>query len=262
MNEIENIYVLTNKMERKDFFCIHDNADYWLFVVFQSPILFSYDNIEFFPVNKNSIILYPPKKLQCYKSNDDYFINSFLILNTKAEYFDEFSFPVNKPFTLSQEQINNILLILDGISFIKNTQFFPEKRVLIPDLIHNLFKTIQQAFNSTQLNDSIVNMLHSIKTDMINDPISNTVSKLAQKSGYSEPYFCKIYREQFGSTPGYDRQKQILKKIKQYLETTNLSLETIAELCGMASVPFLIKIFKKSEGLTPHQYRIKMKNKS
>lgn len=258
MAEIQNIYVLTNKIENKDFYCIHEKADYYLLIFFHSSILFSYDGKNYFPVNKNSIVLYSPQQIQAYKSNDEFFLNSFLIFNTEKEYFDDFNIPFNTPFTLTEQQINELILILDGISFIKNTAFFPEKRPHIPQIIGNLFRQIEQYYNSSQSNDNLTKLLHFAQKNIIDDPINNTVRSLAKKSGYSESYFCKIYRQQFGVSPGQERQQQIIKQIKIYLETTNHSLETIAELCGISSLPFMIKIFKKNEKLTPHQYRLKM----
>lgn len=260
MAQFKNIFVLTNKIEDKNFCCVHEKAEHFILVIFQSPVLFSYDAVNYFPVNKNSVILYQPQQLQTYKSNDSYFLNSFLIFDADADYFDKFKFPLNKPFTLTQDMIDEIIVILDGVSFIRNTDYFPEKREQIPQILQNLFEKIDRAYSTST--DSMIAMLYSLRENILNNPIENTVSKLALKAGYSESYFCKLYRQHFGMSPGKERQQQIIKIIKSYLENTDYSLETIAELCGLSSLPFMIKIFKRAESMTPHQYRLKISKRN
>ena len=259
VDELRNIFVLTNKIEDKNFSCVHEKAGHFVLVIFQSPVLFSYDAVNYFPVRKNSVILYSPQQLQAYKSNDSYFLNSFLILDADYGFFNQFHFPLNKPFSLSQKAIDEAIVILDGVSFIRNTDYFPEKRAQVPSILRNLFEKIDQAYSSSS--DSKISLLYALKENILNDPVGTTVSSLALKAGYSKSYFCKLYRQHFGISPGKERQNQIVRLIREYLESTDYSLETIAELCGISSLPFLIKIFKRSEGLTPHQYRLQKAQK-
>lgn len=256
MAELKNIFVLTNKIEDKNFSAIHEKKDYWLFVIFHSSILYSYDAINYYPMAKNTVVLYSPNQIQAYKSNDSFFLNSFVIFNTDKSYFDEFKFPLNEPFTLQEKYIKQITTTLDGVSFIKNTNFFPEQKIHIPSILKEVFNMVERGYAEIQIDNSNANLLFSLKEDILYDPINNNVKKISDKSGYCESYFCKIYKEQFGISPGKERQLQIIKIIKKYLETTNYTLETIAELCGISSLPFMIKIFKREEKLTPHQYRM------
>jgi len=68
--------------------------------------------------------------------------------------------------------------------------------------------------------------------------------------------FCKS-QEIFNILPSQDRKRQLVEVIKNYLEKSDMSLETIADLCKLKSVPYLINLFKSIEGITPHQYRLK-----
>lgn len=260
MAEYENIIALTNKMEDKDFVCFHEKTEHYILVVFQSPILFSYDTVNWFPVNKNSLVLYTPGRLQAYKSNDNYFLNSFSIFDADPSAFDGYAFPMNKPFSIPQSAIDEIVILLDGISFIRNTEYFPEKRAQLPDVLRHVFETIAEGYQKG--GENLTALLYSLREDILSDPKNNSVSAVAEKAGYNESYFCKLYRKQFGISPGQERQQQIVRMIKKYLESTDLTLESIAELCGISSLPFMIKIFKRSENMTPHQYRLQALRRS
>ena len=250
--------ILTNKMEQKNFFCYHpyDQLSCYLLLVFQSNILFSYNNEEWFPIKKNHIIVYTPDHMQTYKSNDSYFLNSFLELSADTDYFSQFDFPLNNLIAASQENIDEIITLMDGLSFIYNTNYLPEQKLHIPQIMHNLLKTVEAAWKEQAQNGlTIAAVLNTARENMIGEPVQNTVRYMAQQAQYSEAYFCSLYKKMFGISPGQERAHYLVKRIKQYLETTNYSLEKIAELCNLSNAPALIKLFKKQEGLTPLQYK-------
>ncbi len=255
MSIVSNIQVLTHKTEDSGFLCLHEKAGHYIIIIFQSQVLFSYDMKDYFTVPKNSIIVYSPDRIQAYRDDDSIFINSFCIFDTTPDFFDKFNFPLNKIISTTKELADRIILNLSGMAFILNTNYFPEKRALVPEMLADALKIVEEAYN-TGIDNSLLSIMYSIREDIFNDPIQNTTKILAQKVGYSESYFCDRYKKVFGTTPGSDRQQSIVKKIKNYLISTNYPLEKIAELCSIASTPFLIKIFKKYEHITPHQYRL------
>ncbi len=257
MARFENIIAITNKMETPDFVCFHERADMYLLTIFQSNILFSYNGTHYFSCPKNSVIVYSPEQLQAYKSHDSFFLNSFLGFLCDSSLFTGYTFPLNRIFTVNTEDLNKILKILDEISFTLNTNYFVEKKHLIPSIIVSLFKTLEKAYHTSVNSIPSKNVLFNAREDLLTNPIENPVNVLAQKLGYNLSYFCEIYKKQFNISPGQERKKQIVQIIKKYLETTNYSLEKITELCKISNTPALIKMFKQCENLTPHQYRIK-----
>lgn len=258
MCTVHEVSLLTNKMEPKNF-CECATTKEWLLIVFQTNVLFSYDGQNYFDVFKNSIVLYPPGQLHAYKSNDETFLNSFMFLSADDAFFAAFRFPHNHVFSVSQEHINAIIGEMDRISYIVNTQSVPQLKKDVPAMIAFVFKCIEAAYADAEKNapeQSTVRDFAAIRNKMQSDPVRYTVHKMALLSGYSKTYFGIKYKQFFGCNPCRDRKAQLVRVIKGYLETTDDSLEKIAERCNIESVSYLIHLFKTTEKITPHQYRL------
>ena len=263
MSEIKNITVLTNKMEAPDFSLYSEYGRYntYLLIIFQTKIQFSYNGKDYFHARKNSVILYPPYQLNSYKSDDTSFLNSFIAFLTDEEYFGKFSVPLNTLFYLSDECAERIIRILDRISYIVNTEYDLGERSNIPKKIDSVMQILSDAYAEylTEPADitSKEEIFSHIRSEMIKDPIKYTVREMVRLSGYTETYFGICYKKLFGCPPVRDRQLQIIKLIKNYLETTTFSMEKIAGLCSIESVSYMITMFKRQEKITPNQYRIR-----
>lgn len=268
MAVFSDINVLTHKIEEPDFaaFCETGRQDSYLLVIFHTKILFSYDGKDYFNAPKNSIILYTPYRMQAYRSDDETFVNSFMGFSVEQEYFKRFDFPFDTLFTVSRHDVDVIVKLLDSMSFIVNTRYEPFNVKNIPEMIDTLFATLNKAYLDSVLSPADVSsklaLFSEIRNRMINDPIPNTVKSMTAQSGYSATYFSICYKKFFGINPVRDRQFHIVQIIKDYLKTSNLSLEKIAELCSFESVPYMISVFKKYEKKTPHQYRIEFQRNS
>ena len=260
---LKNITVLTNKREAEDFSTVSEygRMNTYLIIIFQSKAQYSYNGKDFFKIPQNSLVIYSPYHLQAYKSDHCPFLNSFMAFYTEKEYFKKFRFPLDAVFSCSERSIDQILEQLDKISFILNTEYELFNREKVPAMAENVLKLIDEAFNESQLlgeNSVSLHMKFSqIRNDMFNDPISHTVKTMAAESGYTETYFGICYKNFFNITPVKDRQLRILRISKEYLETSNYSIEKISEICGFESVSYFITMFKKYENTTPHQYRLR-----
>lgn len=262
MTVFKNVTVLTNKIEDNDFSTVSSTGrgGVYLLVLFQSKISFSYDGKEYFKVAKNSAILYTPYHLQAYKCDDKIFLNSFLALEVDDDFFKNIHLPLNTLFHLSQVDIDNLIKALDRISFVLNTNYQLELRDKIPVMLDNFFKQLQLSYHTSlqHFNGGTSNLAHfsELRNEMIKDPVNYSVKDMVDTSGYSATYFGVCYKQFFGVSPTHDRQTQLVKVAQDYLETTNYTLEKIAELLKLESVSHFIKIFKRHTHTTPHQYRI------
>lgn len=258
MCKIKDIAILANKMEHSAF-SEYATFDKWLLLIFQSQTLLSYNGTDYFAVSKNSVIIYPPNQLHAYKCDDVNFLNSFLIFSVEEEYFDRFEFPLHQVFTIDQNHAQQIIRSFDEISYILNTNIISEKKENIPDMINWVMQLLNTAYiisatdSSTQ--NTLMQLFSTIRDQMYNSPVKFTVKHMIECSNYSSVYFTKKYKRFFNITPIQDRKNQMVLLIKKYLETSNFTLEKIAELCNIESVSYLIHLFKEKTGITPHQYR-------
>jgi AraC-like DNA-binding protein len=81
------------------------------------------------------------------------------------------------------------------------------------------------------------------------------IEDLSAKIFYSPDYFCKLFKEKFGTTPkAYILDKRI-HFAKKLIYETQLSLTRISELCGFSDYVQFNKFYKKKENISPSQAR-------
>lgn len=87
----------------------------------------------------------------------------------------------------------------------------------------------------------------------IAEPIQ--VEAVARYVGLNRTYFCKVFKEQTGFSPLKYIQNFRLTKAQHLLESSLLSVETIAYSCGYQCPESLIRIFHRKYGVSPAAYR-------
>ena len=93
--------------------------------------------------------------------------------------------------------------------------------------------------------------------DYIHANFSNpdfAISDIYKKSGVSQTYFNRTFRETFGCTPSLYANRKRIDKAKYLLKTGGYTNEEICELCGFCEVKYFYVVFKKITGLTTGQY--------
>lgn len=73
-------------------------------------------------------------------------------------------------------------------------------------------------------------------------------------------YLTHIFKEQLGMPPIKYLLNKKIEKAKHLLVYSNASIREIALKCGYTDTAYFCRVFKKSEGITPLQYRIHIKN--
>ncbi|MCH4191612.1 MAG: helix-turn-helix domain-containing protein [Butyrivibrio sp.] len=81
------------------------------------------------------------------------------------------------------------------------------------------------------------------------------VEQLAEKCHMSYSYFARMFREVYGrSCSGYISYVRV-NKVREMLQFTDFDLDYISHDCGFADCSHMIRVFRKSEGITPGKYR-------
>ena len=84
-----------------------------------------------------------------------------------------------------------------------------------------------------------------------------SVSSLARSYNVSASHFIRSFKKSYQKTPARYRTAHRIQAAKNLLQDTRLSVGIIAELCGYSDALYFARIFKKSEGISPSEYRRK-----
>jgi len=82
-----------------------------------------------------------------------------------------------------------------------------------------------------------------------------SVASLCDALSVSSSYLSRMYRSKYDTTVAQEITRIRLKKAKELLHDTDLSVNEIAEETGFSNGNVFIKVFKKWEGITPGRYR-------
>ncbi len=84
---------------------------------------------------------------------------------------------------------------------------------------------------------------------------SITIEDICRYIYLSPSHFKRVFKTETGITPYRFLLKVRIDKAKEVLLNKNYSVDEIARLCGFANAGHLSTAFKRSEGLTPLEYR-------
>jgi transcriptional regulator GlxA family with amidase domain len=82
-----------------------------------------------------------------------------------------------------------------------------------------------------------------------------SVSALARRAAMSPRNFARIFREEIGETPARHVETLRVEAARRQLETTQSSLDEVADICGFGSAEILRRTFFRRVGTTPGRYR-------
>ena len=82
-----------------------------------------------------------------------------------------------------------------------------------------------------------------------------SVTELAQISGYSERQFSRLFKSAFSTPPNTYITNLRIQKAQQLLKNSSQSIGEISWSCGYDDQNYFSRIFKKTVGLTPTEYK-------
>jgi transcriptional regulator GlxA family with amidase domain len=99
----------------------------------------------------------------------------------------------------------------------------------------------------------IADTLQSWIVGRLNEPLDTM--RLANQANMSLRNFTRVFTKQTGIPPAKYIEKVRVEATRKYLEDTDLSLETIAEKCGLGSLVSMRRTFLRHLMITPSDYR-------
>ncbi len=85
------------------------------------------------------------------------------------------------------------------------------------------------------------------------------ISEIAEVSGVTREYFCKLFKEQTGQTcTSYINELRINKACDLIMQDSSKRIEDISTECGFRTVSYFNRVFKQKTGISPGEYRQKI----
>lgn len=117
--------------------------------------------------------------------------------------------------------------------------------------MQNFRDTVKFLYAGTKLEGRMLEIMNY----MFENYQNITLRGLAHHFGYSEPYLCKLFREEAGLTFTKILRDFKLKQAKKLLQTTDRKLNEICDSIGYSDTTQFIRDFKQQYGSTPAKYR-------
>ncbi len=86
-----------------------------------------------------------------------------------------------------------------------------------------------------------------------------SIEEVCKALNINKFYLTHIFKEQLGMPPVKYLLVKRMEKAKQLLLSSDLSVSEVAAKCGYLDTAYFCRVFRKCEGTTPLQYKIKMK---
>lgn len=156
------------------------------------------------------------------------------------------------------ELINKLIRICSGVNQSKNIYADLNLKELLIRLLQS--QHLEQVMKESVLQPNMGRwqfILDHIRTH-ITDKI--LVDDLSVKSQMNRSSFFKMFKEQFGVTPVEYITRERVRLAKHLLTDTDLNITEISWQSGFSDVNYFVRLFKKTEGVTPGAYRALIRN--
>lgn len=149
--------------------------------------------------------------------------------------------------------INKLIRVCSSGERAKNIYADLSLKELLIRLVQSQHLT-QVALESSDLGNH--SRLHHV-LHYINEHLTDRISmdSLCRKAYMSRNAFFRWFRQQFGLTPLEYINRERIRLSKQLLSDPRNSVTTVSQQCGFSDVNYFVRLFKKSEGITPGMYQ-------
>ncbi len=82
-----------------------------------------------------------------------------------------------------------------------------------------------------------------------------TLDEIAQKLHVTEEYLSTVFKKETGTTFSETIRAYRIKRVKELLRTSKLSIHNVAQLAGYSDGKYMSRVFKEMTGMSPNEYR-------
>ena len=245
--------ILYNTEKNKTFFKLTSGIRPWgiLLAISKGSFRLSFpDSEKSCVISRYEIAYVPPNTEFCREIIEPIDFHQFAFqICDMGDHFDALT---PGKLSIPQEQVKTILASADKISN------FPAKSDQLAEHILHRILIDCSLFSSATLTpqmskETLLTSNYILKH--LSEPLS--VSKLAEKVNLSHNGLIWKFKKELNVTPVSYIAMCRIKRAKQLLFDSDLTISQIAESCGYANAYYFSNAFKKSEGLSPSDFRKK-----
>lgn len=146
--------------------------------------------------------------------------------------------------------VSDLQLFVDDCEKIAELCAFSEYRLTMMSLLYKIFDRL---FNERLLEKNVLYpAIQYLEKNIFSPDLSN--GTLAAKANMSEVHFRKLFSEEYNTTPKQYILEVRMKKARQLLRSSSLTVTEIAHICGFSSLYSFSRAFKDKTGETPTEY--------
>lgn len=211
-----------------------------------------------FIVSKNQMLILPKNKIYSIKVFGNFSYYSILFDYETENEDNSFPFPLcfeteNTDYFIDKYKAAYNLSAVEPYGY----------KVKIREILYDIIAKIsEENYTKNFFNKICYSIRKSVKYIDVNysDP-EISLKVIADQSGITDTHFRRIFKQFYGVTPITYITDLRLKKSKNLLSTTNLSVEEISKRCGFNEYTYFTKLFKKHIGESPKKWRDENKTK-
>lgn len=233
------------------------SGDY-LFLNLKAPAILQLEGREEL-AEKNSVVIFKKGTPQIYQAKEGTYVNDFIHFDMDGER-EMKALPFDTVLSLpSNKEVSKLIREL-YLEYISNHSRREESMDL---LLRLLFVKIRElaAYPSRDIRIyGYYDGLLDLRSMIYRHPEERwSVTRMANQLNLSPSHFQRLYRQTFQVTCNSDVIRSKLQFAKTALTATGDTIRNIAAQCGYENEEHFMRQFKKEIGMTPTQYRQKMK---
>ena len=280
VDDINNFHVLTLTPDFVDQREIHD---FWEMVYIESGDALITSNDETFPASAGNLIFHKPGEVHAIESANNSFVRAYFVsFSTSSEITKLFE---SLKLTVRNEQKNMLKKLFEEARGLYNNKsdfsqmgdFFSESlkpssptgaqqlfRMHFEEFLISVIRLIEEKENvffyesKAELDAFIFRRLtEKLKNSLYADL---SITELCDELGCGRTYLSILFKKNTGDTIMNYYNMLKINEAKSLIKEGKLPLSEISELLHFSTRFYFSRVFKRIEGITPSEYKAKLKN--
>jgi two-component system, response regulator YesN len=162
-------------------------------------------------------------------------------------------------YTLKQKGIQAHVIFNDNESINKLNSACKSVKDLMEWISHSMAR-VEQYSESNSKSESVLEKVIKYITANIDQNISR--EDITNEVFLNPDYLSRIFKKETGFSISEYLVNERMNLSKELLEKTDMSVSSVATYVGYSNFSYFSKLFKKNQGVTPVEYRLKLQQKS